>query len=224
MSKVPVFPLPETVLFPTVPLSLHVFEPRYRQMTEDALSGAGLVAIVLLRPGWQQDYYDDPPIHEVATLGRIEHHEPLSEGRYNIVLRGESRVRLLVPAGGERLLGKLYRTRIAEPFPEAKLEPGAAELDLAQQLGALWRELEQKSGRESLEEPLVDRGRGSFEKLVNAIASHLDVPPETRQALLEEDDLLLRAARVEGLVTESLRFWRRLARFRELAPDDPRVN
>ena len=223
MSPVPIFPLPETVLFPSVPLSLHVFEPRYRQMTEDALAGEGLLAIVLLRPGWEKDYYDDPPVYDIATLGKIEHHAPLSEGRYNILLRGLSRVRLVVPGGSERPAGKLYRTRLAEPLPETSLEPGAAHIELSRRLEAMWRELEQKSGREG-EESLIEPGQGSFEQIVNSIASLVDAPPERKQALLEEDDLLLRASRLEGFLADSLTFWRTLARFRALVPDDPRVN
>lgn len=218
-TPVPIFPLPESVFFPTVSLPLHVFEPRYRQMTEDALAGDARIAVVLLRPGWERNYYGNPPVHAVATVGRIEHHEALPEGRYNIVLRGLERVRLLVPEGGECPPGKLYRIRVPEPAAEVRPEPGTTTLELRDRLRAMWRELEQKSGRlpTALE-------TGSLEELVNGVAGLVDVPSETKQGLLEEDDLLARAARLEGYLTESLRLWRVLARFREIVPDDPRVN
>ena len=98
-SSVPLFPLPRTVLFPNVDLPLHLFEPRYRAMAEDLTRGDRdpRIVVVLLRAGWEDDYYGNPPVHDVATLGRVVHHERLEDGRFNLVLRGTSRVRLHEP-------------------------------------------------------------------------------------------------------------------------------
>ncbi len=65
------FPLPNLVLFPHVMQPLHIFEPRYRQMTADALTSDRLIAVVLLRPGWEAEYPGRPPINPVACLGKI---------------------------------------------------------------------------------------------------------------------------------------------------------
>src|SRR5436190_11964798 len=104
------FPLPNLVLFPHVVQPLHIFEPRYRQMTADALAGDRLIALVLLKPGWEEDYETRPAVHPVACLGRVVADQLLDDGRYNLLVRGLSRVRLL----GEAPNGKLYRTAQAE--------------------------------------------------------------------------------------------------------------
>src|SRR5262245_51787693 len=89
------FPLPNLVLFPTIVQGLHIFEARYRQMTSDALAGDRLIALVLLRPGWEADYQGKPPLCEVACLGRIIRHERLEDGRFNLKLRGLRRARIV---------------------------------------------------------------------------------------------------------------------------------
>src|SRR5438874_12961797 len=88
------FPLPNLVFFPHVVQGLHVFEPRYRQLTADALAGDQLFALVMLKPGWE-DGDPQPAVEEVACLGRIGGHEKLADGRYNLRLRGLSRARIL---------------------------------------------------------------------------------------------------------------------------------
>src|SRR5579884_3720517 len=89
------FPLPNLVLFPYAVQPLHVFEPRYRQMTRDALAGDRLIAVVLLQPGWDVDYEGRPPVHPVACVGRVLAENKLEDGRYNLLLRGLRRVRIL---------------------------------------------------------------------------------------------------------------------------------
>src|SRR5271155_3631888 len=70
-GKARLFPLPNLVFFPQVMQPLHIFEPRYRQMTADALEEDRLIALVLPRPGWDKPYAGSPAIHSVACLGRI---------------------------------------------------------------------------------------------------------------------------------------------------------
>src|SRR3954464_5450973 len=88
------FPLPNLVLFPHVVQGLHVFEPRYRQMTADALAGDGLIALVQLKDG-EDETAGRPAIESVACLGRIVWHEELPDGRYNLRLQGLRRARVL---------------------------------------------------------------------------------------------------------------------------------
>ena len=89
------FPLPNLVLFPYVMQPLHVFEPRYRALLEDALAGDGLIAMALLAPGWQDDYEGRPPLYPTACLGRITAHFRLADGTYNVLLLGLRRVRIV---------------------------------------------------------------------------------------------------------------------------------
>lgn len=89
------FPLPNLVLFPGAIQPLHIFEPRYRQMMADALADDRLITMGLLRPGWEQEYHLSPPIHEGVCVGRIYQEELLPEGRWNLLLHGERRARVL---------------------------------------------------------------------------------------------------------------------------------
>lgn len=90
-SAVPLFPLPNVVLFPRAVLPLHIFEERYRAMTADALRGDGVIAMALLRPGWEKCYYAAPAIEPVVCVGRILTHEKLPDGKYNFLLQGLAR-------------------------------------------------------------------------------------------------------------------------------------
>jgi ATP-dependent Lon protease len=89
------FPLPNLVLYPHVMQPLHIFEDRYREMLEDALSGDRLIAMALLEPGWEDDYDSRPPIASYACLGKVVAHHRLEDGHYNVLLLGVERVRIL---------------------------------------------------------------------------------------------------------------------------------
>src|SRR5438128_9189192 len=78
------FPLPNLVLFPHVLQPLHIFEPRYRQMTAEALAGDRLIAMMLLQPDWEKDYQGAPAVHPVGCLGKIIADQQLDDGRFNI--------------------------------------------------------------------------------------------------------------------------------------------
>ncbi len=109
------FPLPNLVLFPQVVQGLHIFEPRYRQLMADALADDRLITLVLLKPGWEEEYDEAPAIEPVACLGRVTWHEKLPDGRYNLRLRGAG------PRADHRRDSddRLYRTAHAEVIPES---------------------------------------------------------------------------------------------------------
>ncbi len=90
-----IFPLPDLVLYPHVMQPLHIFEERYREMLEDALAGDQLIAMAVLNPGWEDDYESRPPVAEFACLGKIVAHHRLEDGRYNVLLMGVQRVRIV---------------------------------------------------------------------------------------------------------------------------------
>jgi Lon protease-like protein len=122
-SPVPLFPLPNVVLFPRAVLPLHIFEERYKEMTADALRGDRRVAMALLKPGWERDYYSKPAIEPVVCVGTILSHEKLPDGKYNFLLQGHSRARIV----REVAHGKPYRLAQLEPLagpqcPESELE------------------------------------------------------------------------------------------------------
>src|SRR5205807_5199020 len=113
----PLFPLPDLVFFPNTRLPLHVFEPRYREMIKDALAGENRFGIVLLRPGWQSDYYGAPAIHLLGTLGTIEQAVSLEDGKFNLLVRGDVRFRVL-----EEVSRDPYRTARVVVRPEVTRE------------------------------------------------------------------------------------------------------
>jgi Lon protease-like protein len=94
-ATIPIFPLPNVVLFPNVFLPLHVFEPRYRDLVADALTGDRIIGICLLQPGWEPHYQARPHVYEIGCAGLITFSEQHADGRYNMVLRGLEKFRIL---------------------------------------------------------------------------------------------------------------------------------
>src|SRR5256885_7823900 len=112
----PLFPLPNVVLFPNVFLPLHIFEPRYRAMVADALESDRMIGMVLLKPGWEPQYEGRPPVYPIGCSGLMTHVESLADGRYNIVLRGIERFRIL-----DETYDLTYRRATVDPVAEQEL-------------------------------------------------------------------------------------------------------
>jgi Lon protease-like protein len=125
------FPLPNLVLFPAVVQPLHIFEPRYRALMADALAGDRLMALALLRPGWEEDYHLSPPVHSVVCLGKIFKEQLLPDGRYNLLLYGLARARIL----DELQTDKPYRSARVELLRDVEAVPAESAQALRLQLG-----------------------------------------------------------------------------------------
>ena len=187
---VPVFPLPNVVLFPGMFLPLHIFEPRYRQMTADALAGERLLAMALLKPGWQQDYEGSPPIHEIVGVGKIVEDAKLADGRYNLVLFGLTRVRIL-----EEIGKGMYRTARVEILAEREPAGPDAERKRRILLGLYEQVMMQLAGKVAKTPEDVPLGM-----LCDLVASLISLDPATRQSLLGELDVSVRCSRLLELV------------------------
>jgi hypothetical protein len=184
---VPVFPLADVVLFPHAILPLHIFEPRYRTMIADALSGEQVVAIALLQPGFEPLYHTlRAPIHRTIGVGRIVAAEELDQGRHNILLRGVTRARVI-----EELPGRPYRLARVEP-----LAADGPEDPHAEQLQRSLREVVQahRGGPELRDywQSLLDASL-SLTDLTDLISAGLPVEAELRQCLLDEQQPAQRA-------------------------------
>ncbi len=94
-GEVRLFPLPNLVLYPHVMQPLHIFESRYREMLKDALASDRLIAMSVLKPGWEMDYESRPPISEFVCLGKVVAHHKLEDDRYNVLLMGVQRARIV---------------------------------------------------------------------------------------------------------------------------------
>lgn len=134
-GTVRLFPLPNLVLFPHVIQPLHVFEPRYCQLMADAVGDDRMMSMALLRPGWEEQYQERPPIHEVVCIGKIHNEEKLANGRYNLMLQGQCRARVERELESDRL----YRVARVQLVPDRPIKSAEREKKmrrlLADQLG-----------------------------------------------------------------------------------------
>jgi Lon protease-like protein len=95
LAALPVFPLPNVVLFPGTSMALHLFEPRYRAMMQHCLDGGPrAMVIALLKPGFEHEYERQPDIHTIAGAGRIAAHRKNADGTFDLLLECVARVRL----------------------------------------------------------------------------------------------------------------------------------
>ena len=188
---IPVFPLPNVVLFPQIVLPLHIFEPRYREMVRDAARGPRLIGMALLREGWQPDYHGGPPIFTTGTVGEMVRMEELPDGRFNIVLRGlrEFVVQRELRRRPYREAVVAWHAPLAGPLP-----PG-----LRKGITSLVRLYIERLGQEAGDEGPLGAAADD-ETFVNFFAHHLDVSPVEKQALLEAPTLAERAARLRDVL------------------------
>jgi Lon protease-like protein len=175
------FPLPNVVLFPHVVLPLHIFEPRYRQMTQDALDGDQLVTIVQACPADKGNPWVEPvAIAGVACAGRIIQHERLPDGRFNMLLLGCKRVRLVREIEGTKLYRTAEATILQDEVPADPGEKHRAELiELFLEILRMNRRLDPDLSR-LLHSDLC------LGILSDIIAHALDLPGAVKQSLLEE--------------------------------------
>ena len=177
--RVPLFPIPGAILFPRSQLPLHIFEPRYREMVRDAIDGAGRIGMI--QPH-RLDDDNEAPLYEVGCVGEIVGLEELEDGRFNIVLLGSNRFRLLKEAE----VDALYRCADIdiEAFDDSEPEPlslaGRAEVEReARRLGDALRLAVDWNAVNRLDD----------EMLVNAIAQVAPFDVGAKQALLEQPTL-----------------------------------
>lgn len=188
----PVFPLPNVVLLPHLSLPLHIFEERYRRMTADALEGDGLIALCLLKPGWETDYEGRPDMHEMACLGRITASERLASGRYNIMLTGLARAAVVEEVSTDLQ----YRTARLELYRD--LYPPTAHNNRDNRRKELlfsFRRLFPKAHAESMFMRLFD-AEIPLGALCDIIANALQIDAAAKQELLEEIDVDQRSERL----------------------------
>jgi Lon protease-like protein len=186
--ELPLFPLPDVVLFPDVCLPLHIFEQRYRDMLADALQGDRLIGMVLLKPGYEAEYEGRPPIYRIGCAGLVTHAERLPDGRSDIVLQGLQKFRVL-----DESRDRSYRRAVVEPIRESVPSGAAAALrDARHRLEALVAPIVEGAGGEMKIPPSIPDA-----ELVNALAQYLPLESVEKQALLERDGVI---ERCESLV------------------------
>jgi len=191
--RIPIFPLDNVVLFPSVQVPLYIFEPRYRQMTASVLEGDGRIGMTVVQPPHRGQMAGDPPVFPVGCLGEVGHSEQHADGTYHLILQGTSRFRLEaeVPRESERLY------RVAD----------VTLLDEVASIGSLERE--RSRVLELMRLIVPDRADSfrveSFAKLddvtfVNAFCQSLDFSALEKQQLLEANGVRERCDQLVGLM------------------------
>lgn len=190
-SRLAIFPLPNVCLFPHALLPLHVFEPRYRELLHDAMSEDRLIAIASLEPGFEDQYQARPPVRSVIGVGLVIGHEPLEEGRANILLRGVARARIDRELPPTERYRRVEATTLTDEFePAFKAESARETLSLlANKLASSL-----PSGGDTLRE--LVRKTVEPAALIDVLAAALITDPDERQRLLEELRVSVRANRV----------------------------
>ncbi len=190
-STLPLFPLPDTVLFPGVFLPLHIFEPRYRGMVQDTLDDDRLIGMTLLKPGFEAEYEGSPPVYPIGCVGLITHAEPLPDGRFNIILQGLERFRVIAEDHS-----RPYRIAQIELLDalRAPADPMSVQ-GLRQRLEALIAPMVERSGgRLAIPPSMADAD------LIHALAQGLNFEAIEKQALLELPGLVARASALVELL------------------------
>ncbi len=201
-NPVPVFPLPDIVLFPHTVVPLHIFELRYRTMVRDALSDGRMLALAVLKPGWEREYHSSPAFHALACLARIEDVEWLPNDCYDLHLMGLYRVQI-----GRVTREYPYRLARVEPVPQAPLteDDPLVQIERRALIEAChrWAKCAVLPG-EIL--PSEDFGEGlTFEKLVNAVCVGMAAESAEKLDLLALDSLIERGRRAREHIERRLR-------------------
>jgi Lon protease-like protein len=199
-ERMPIFPLSNVVLFPQLATPLHLFEPRYRQLGRDALAGDRKIGMVVVRPEFADAMAGDPPVFPIGCAGTVTESQRLPDGRYNIVLRGDFRFRVVEEE--TRREPRLYRVarvvRLVDGYDEADRERVAAlRTRLLAAVGTLLREMEPE--RAAGLRPELFEGVDDV-TLVNLLCNAFALPVEDKQALLEADTIPERYARLESVL------------------------
>jgi len=180
-SEIPLFPLPETSLFPGVSRPFQIYEPRYREMIADALKGNRIIGMVRLKSGFEKDYEGRPPIYAVGCAGRITKSEQLPDGRYLILLEGLTPFRVL--SENQR---KPYRLARVEAVPDRLPEQERLPLSvLRNSLASLLVKI-LPFGVDPPDASLED------DEYINVVAQNLPMSEDDRQDLLEHSSVLAR--------------------------------
>ena len=212
LRRIPIFPLPGVVLLPGTMMPLHIFEPRYRAMVADALAGERTIGMAMIKPGWESAG-PTPDIHPIGGAGRIVEAEELPDGRYNIVLQGEFRYRVVSESPPAP-----YRVAEVEEIATIPFADAGEALKISTEATLLFRAIAASMEAPPLPDEILDP-----ERLASELAVRLRYDPSELQVLLETDWV---AARFEALLSR-MRDWS--GRIEFLSPfrrkeDDPSRN
>ena len=202
---VPVFPLPNLVVFPHAVVPLHIFELRYRTMVRDALSGERVIGMGLLKPGWERDYHGSPEFYPLGCLAHFEEVEWLPNDCYSLVVRGLARVMF-----GRVVREYPYRSARVEMLPQEPcseddpliLSEKYALLELYRRLSSDAPAAAAGSGPGATVERAAGAKPGSelsYETLVSTLCMMVETEPLEKLQLLGLDSIIERGRRIREI-------------------------
>jgi Lon protease-like protein len=185
-----VFPLPNLVMFPHVMQALHVFEPRYRALIEEAIEDDRLVALGVLASGWENDYEGRPALRPTACLCRIATHQRTEQGTYNVLVLGVRRLRLVRELPPKKLFRVVESEIIDDLEPVGEAQEAAVGLQ-RELLAAFKRAMPRvPNAHEQLDQLLGSQI--TLGMLADIVSYTIDLPLDVKLRLLEETDVLRR--------------------------------
>ncbi len=197
-KRLPIFPLPTVVLFPKLRVPLHIFEPRYRQMAEQALRSDNQIGMVTVLPDCIEEMAGDPAVYAIGCAGIIRDAQRLPDGRYNIVIEGTRRFRLVdeQPRSSDRL----YRVALVELIDE----PEATDLStlrvrVTEQVDQVARLMGRSEGVPPDAFDTLDD-----ETFTHCLANGYNFAASEKQGLLEADSVRTRLERLSDLFAFTL--------------------
>lgn len=184
-ARLSIFPLPGAILLPGSYLPLHIFEPRYRAMVSDSLARDRRIAMIQPRPGENGPH---PALFDVGCVGRIMNVEALDDGRFNLILEGLTRFRLLreievstpfrqVEGAFDDFVDDENEQPPLASIVRAEIEQSARDFAEARGFALDWSEIE----------------RLDDDSLVSGLSQLSPFDVASKQALLEAPDLVTRA-------------------------------
>jgi len=189
-ESIPIFPLQDIMLFPGASRSLHIFEPRYRDMIADAMEGDRIIGMVMLKPTTENNYDENPPIYDIGCAGILSNIEQLPDGRYNVIVQGLKRFRI---TGEDQR--RTYRIASINVLDDALSEADRATLRAQRPLL-----LELLSSVAPGQKPTV--AEVSDHMLVNGLAQFLGMDPADRLDLLRQEGPLARSDALLSLLDQ----------------------
>lgn len=205
--EIPLFPLPNVVLFPKTLRPLHIFEPRYRKMVEAALEGEHLIGMILLKEGWEDQYEQTPPVERRGTLGKIVQSNKLPDGRYYVTLLGISVFDI-----EEEIDHESWRTGLVSVLrPESRWPLAQSDLDRIRSVVSdvlhQWDLTTELAWiQEAARDPI---------SLIHHWSAFLPFTASERQFLLESPDIRTQAGRLYDLL-----LFKKVTFEEEMAPDN----
>lgn len=181
LEDLAIFPLPSVVLFPGTVLPLHIFESRYREMTQDVLAGSRLLAVARLRPGFESDYHGRPPVFSTAGIGYVIASDELEDGRFNILVRGVGRVDITEELPPDRVYRRAFARRLIDSRSTRPEDVSVLHAELIKMCDRLAEHL--PKGGDELRQ--LVRNEDAAGSCADVISAALVTDPDERQEILE---------------------------------------